>query len=123
MRANKKVCLALTTAFAIISAAAFGYAQRIPERLDKRPQPPAPIEKPPVGPEVAGFSKQTSGEILSANPVARVLVIVTEDRKQMTFFVSHEAALQMDQFKPGDSVTVRYTEGGGRFIAQAVSRG
>ncbi len=123
MKANKNVGLALTTTLGILSAASLGYAQRFPERLDEMPKPPAPIEKPPAGPEVPGFSEHTSGEVLSADPIARMLVIVTDDQKQMTFFVPRAATVELAELKPGDSVTVRFIAGGGRFIAQTVTRG
>ncbi len=69
------------------------------------------------------MTKQKTGEVLSANPMAKILVMVSTDRKQMTFLVADDAATDLAQVKPGDSVTVRSIGGDGRFIARAIGTG
>jgi len=114
-----RISVALVTIIAGLSCSAPALAQRIADGPGE-PKPPAPIEKPGTRPDTTLSSKQTTGEVLSANSIAKTLVVVTTDRRQMTFLVANDAAPGLAQVNPGDTVTVRYIEVGGQFIAESI---
>ncbi len=118
----KKVCIGLAAIVGTLSLAGPGFTQGTPERPGELLKPPAPIERPATNPETPGLSKQTTGEVLAANPAAKILIVVTTDWKQMGFLVADDAAVDLVQVQRGDRVTVHYTEEAGKFIARAISR-
>lgn len=52
----------------------------------------------------------------------RYQVMVKAQRQEMTFSVVENAAKALTQLKPGDKVTVSYTEAGGKLTAQSVTK-
>ncbi len=66
--------------------------------------------------------KEASGEVVSADPTAKTLV-VKSDGGEMTFEVKESAAGDLGNIKPGDRVTVQYTEAGGKFTAETIRKG
>lgn len=100
-----------------------GWGQRMPAKPGELPKPPAPKEQPPATPDPLGSIKQTTGEVVSVSPAGKTLVVVTSDRKEIPFLVPSDGVTDLAQFKPGDSVSVEYTEGDGRFVARSISKG
>ncbi len=81
-------------------------------------KPGAPAEKPA---EKSGAAKEAKGKVISVNASAKTLIVEAEG-KRMTFSVAEPAAKNLGTIKTGDQVTVRYTEDGGKFMAQEVTK-
>lgn len=67
-------------------------------------------------------AKQITGEVVSADRSAKALTI-TAQGKEMTFSVADKAATALADLKPGDKVTVNYTEADGKLAAQSITKG
>ncbi len=81
-------------------------------------KPAAPAEKPA---EKSGAAKEAKGKVISVNASTKTLVVEAQG-KRMTFSVAEPAAKALPTIKSGDQVTVRYTEDGGKFMAQEVTK-
>ncbi len=82
-------------------------------------RPAAPADKPA---EKSGAAKEAKGKVISVNAGTKTLV-VDADGKRMVFSVAEPAAKDLAKIKSGEQVTVRYTEDGGKFMAQEVTKG
>jgi len=71
---------------------------------------------------MAAASKETTGEVVSAHPGAKTLV-VKANGSEMTFDVKETAASDLGTMKPGDRVTVQYTENAGKYTAEMIRKG
>lgn len=60
--------------------------------------------------------------MVSADPASKILV-VKSSTGEMTFEVKGSAASDLQTVKPGDKVTVQYTEVGGKYSAEVIRRG
>lgn len=69
----------------------------------------------------AAAAKTVAGEVIAANRSAQTLMINAEG-KEMTFSVVEKAAAALATLKPGDKVTVSYTEAGGKFTAESITK-
>jgi Cu/Ag efflux protein CusF len=78
--------------------------------------------KPAAPAERSGMAKEAKGKVISVNPGTKTLVVEAEG-KRMTFAVAESAARALGTIKGGDQVTVRYTEEGGKFMAQDITKG
>lgn len=100
-----------------------------------RPEVPAPGAPgaPPPGassapnPDTSGTSssampKEATGEVVSANPMMKTLV-VRANGNQISFVVKESAAGDLAKIKPGDRVTIQYMEDGGKNTAEAIREG
>lgn len=67
-------------------------------------------------------TKTITGEVISADASAMTLMIKAQG-KEMTFSVVENAATALANAKPGDKVTVSYTEADGKLTAQSVTKG
>ncbi len=93
-------------------------------RPDNTPPPaggPGPAGVPGPAP-MTGMPKQATGEVVSANPTMKTLVVKSEGG-QMTFDVKDSAAGDLAKIKRGDRVTVQYTEDGGKNTAESIKKG
>ena len=83
-----------------------------------RPASPAPGDSGTS----SAMAKEASGEVVSANPSMKTLVVKSSGG-QMSFDVRDSAAGDLANIKPGDRVTVQYTEDGGKITAEAIKKG
>lgn len=67
-------------------------------------------------------AKTITGDVISVNPSANTLMINAQGQ-EMTFSVAEKAATALATLKPGDKVTVSYTEADGKLTAQSVTKG
>ena len=67
-------------------------------------------------------AKTITGEVISAAPSAKTLVINAQGQ-EMTFSVVENAAQALATLKPGDKVTVGYTEADGKRTAHSITTG
>jgi hypothetical protein len=86
------------------------------------PGPSAGAPAPGVPGSMAAAPKETTGEVVSANPGAKTLV-VKANGSEMTFDVKETAASDLGSMKPGDRVTVQYTENAGKYTAEMIRKG
>jgi len=114
------VPLAVLVAF---SFASLSFAQAKPAEKPAAPQAmpagekAAPAEKPAAKPK----SKVTQGEVVSADPAAKTLVVKTKD-KELSFSVEEKAAKVLADLKAGDRVRVSYSEVDGKLTAKSVKK-
>ena len=100
----------------------------IPPVETARPETPPPAGGPgPAGVPsgqvpMAGMPKEATGEVVSANPMAKTLV-VKANGSEMRFDVKESAAGDLATIKRGDLVTVQYTEDGGKNTAESIKKG
>lgn len=66
-------------------------------------------------------AKTITGDVIAANASANTLMIRAQGQ-EMTFSVAEPAAKDLATLKPGDTVTVNYTEAGGKLTAQSVTK-
>jgi hypothetical protein len=66
--------------------------------------------------------KEATGEVVSANPMMKTLV-VRANGNQISFVVKESAAGDLAKIKPGDRVTIQYMEDGGKNTAEAIREG
>lgn len=66
-------------------------------------------------------AKTITGEVISADSSANTLMIKAQGQ-EMTFSVAERAAKALATLKPGDMVTVSYTEADGKLTVQAVTK-
>ncbi len=83
--------------------------------------PEAPGAKAPESP-AATAQKEAAGEVVSVNPTMKTLV-VKSGGGEMTFEVKESAAGDLSNLKPGDKVTVKYSEAGGKMTAETIQKG
>lgn len=67
-------------------------------------------------------AKSITGDVVSANLSAKTLMIKAQGQ-EMTFSVVEKAASALADLRPGDKVTVSYTEADGKLTAQSVTKG
>ena len=67
-------------------------------------------------------AKTITGEVISADPSTKTLMINAQG-KEMIFSVVEPAAKALANVKPGDMVTVSYTEADGKLTAQSFTKG
>ncbi len=67
-------------------------------------------------------AKTITGEVISADHSANTLMIKAQGQ-DMTFSVAEKATRALADLKPGDQVTVNYTEAEGKRIAQSITKG
>ncbi|HWR20420.1 MAG TPA: hypothetical protein VN444_01010 [Verrucomicrobiae bacterium] len=67
-------------------------------------------------------TRTITGEVISAELSAKTLMIKAQGQ-EMSFSVADRAATAMADLKPGDQVTVNYTEAEGKRIAQSITKG
>ena len=116
----KKVWVALLTLVMGLSLSGMALAQGTPGGKAVEPaKPMAPADKPA---EKSGAAKEAKGKVVSVNPGNKTFVVEAEG-KRMTFSVAEPAAKTLPTIKRGDQVTVRYTEDGGKLMAQGISKG
>ena len=82
---------------------------------------PAP-GAPDTAASPAMASKQASGEVVSADAALKTLV-VKSGGGEMSFDVKESATGDLAGIKPGDQVTVKYTEVAGKYTAETITRG
>ena len=87
----------------------------------------APEAAPPSSgasqsPSAATTPKEVSGKVVSADPAKKTLVMQS-DSGEMKFEVKDNAAGDLQTVKPGDNVTVQYTEDAGKYSAEALRKG
>jgi Cu/Ag efflux protein CusF len=66
--------------------------------------------------------KQVSGEVVTVNPDLKTIVIRAQGQ-DWSFSVGPKLAETLSSFKPGDKVTVHYTDSGGKLTAQTIKKG
>ncbi len=75
---------------------------------------------------VAGLAvaaaKQISGEVILVDPPSKTLTMKAQGA-ELTFSVEDKAVKSLTGLKPGDKVTVRYTEVDGKLTAQDIRKG
>ena len=117
----KKVWVALLTLVMGLSLSGMALAQGTPGGKAVEPaKPMAPADKPA---EKSGAAKEAKGKVVSVNPGNKTFVVEAEGKKKMTFSVAEPAAKTLPTIKNGDQVTVRYTEDGGKLMAQEITKG
>lgn len=89
-------------------------APAAPAKPAEPAKPAAPVEKPMK-------PKRATGEVVSADPAMKTLVVKVKD-KELTFSVTEKAAKALADLKPGDKVMVRYTEADGKLTASAITK-
>jgi cold shock CspA family protein len=65
---------------------------------------------------------EAAGQVVSADPTTKTLV-VKSDSGAMTFEVQDRSVTELQSLKPGDKVTVQYTEDAGKNRAEAIRKG
>jgi hypothetical protein len=65
--------------------------------------------------------KQATGEVVSINQAMKSIVVWTQGQ-ELAFSVEEKAAPALTGLKPGDMVTVQYTEADGKRIAKAIKK-
>ncbi len=67
-------------------------------------------------------AKQVSGEVVMVDPSLTTLVVRSQGQ-DWSFSVDPKPAETLSSFKPGDKVTVHYTDSGGKLTAQTIKKG
>jgi len=67
-------------------------------------------------------AKQVSGEVVMVNPDLKTLVVRSQGQ-DWSFSVGPKTAETLSGLKPGDKVTVHYTDSGGTLTAQTIKKG
>jgi hypothetical protein len=77
---------------------------------------PAPASSP------TSLTMETTGQVISADPANKILV-VQADSGAITFDAQDLPAEEWQGLKPGDKVTVRYSQEAGKNTAEAIQKG
>ena len=94
-------------------------------RGDTAPAPPATAAGPaPAAPSPSGttLTMEATGQVISADPANKTLV-VKSDIGAIAFEVQDRVASELQGLRPGDRVTVRYTQDAGKNSAEAIQKG
>jgi len=94
-------------------------------RGDTAPAPPATAAAPSAGapsPSATTLTMEATGQVISADPANKSLV-VQSDTGTIAFEVQDRAANELQGLRPGDKVTVRYSQDGGKNSAEAIQKG
>jgi len=94
-------------------------------RGDTAPAPPATAAAPSAGapsPSATTLTMEATGQVISADPANKTLV-VQSDTGTIAFEVQDRAANELQGLRPGDKVTVRYTQDAGKNSAEAIQKG
>jgi hypothetical protein len=65
---------------------------------------------------------EARGQVISADPANKTLVVRSESGA-ITFEVQERLANDLQDLRPGDKVTVRYTLDAGKYSAEAIQKG
>ena len=92
---------------------------------DTAPAPPATAAAPSAGapsPSAPTLTMEATGQVVSADPANKTLV-VQSDTGAIAFEVQDRVANELQDLRPGDKVTVRYTQDAGTNSAEAIQKG
>jgi Cu/Ag efflux protein CusF len=73
-------------------------------------------------PGQSDLTMEAAGQVVSVDPATKTLV-VKSDTGAMTFAVQDRVMTELQSLKPGDKVTVQYTEDAGKNRAEAIRKG
>jgi hypothetical protein len=94
-------------------------------KADTAPAPPVTAAGPsPAAPSSSAMTltMEATGQVVSADPANKTL-IVQSDTGAMAFEVQDRVASELRDLRPGDKVTVRYTQDAGKNSAEAIQKG
>jgi len=94
-------------------------------KADIAPVPPATAAgtSPPVPPSSgARLTIEATGRVISADPANKMLVVQSETGA-IAFEVQDRLVDDLQGLRPGDKVTVRYTQEAGKNSAETIQRG
>jgi len=86
------------------------------------PGPSAPPSSSAAAPSATALTMEAAGQVVSADPTTKTLV-VKSDTGPMTFEVQDRSMTELQGLKPGDKVTVQYTEDAGKNRVEAIHKG
>jgi hypothetical protein len=66
-------------------------------------------------------AKEVSGDVVLVNPDLKTIVVRARGQ-DWVFSVERKPAETLSNLKPGDKVTVHYTDSGGKLTAQAIKK-
>jgi Cu/Ag efflux protein CusF len=69
----------------------------------------------------AAAVKQVSGEVVMVHPDLKTIVVRAEGQ-DWSFSVEPKPAEALSSLKPGDKVTIHYTDSGGRLTAHTIKK-
>lgn len=75
------------------------------------------------GPSAGETTREATGKVVLASPTQKILVVKSNVGDEMTFEVKEAAAGDLVNVKPGDQVTVQYTEVNGRYSMETIRKG
>jgi len=102
-----------------------GAGARTSSKADTAPAPPMSAAgsstQTPASSPVA-LTMETTGQVISVDPANRTLVVQSETGS-ILFEAQDRLSDQLQTLKPGDKVTVRYTQDAGKNRAEGIQKG